>query len=220
MAQVSSPVHLLSLLPPEKLIAIMLKIALTGGAGSGKSTVARMFQELGAQVVDADDAAREAVRPGTPAWEELRRAFGSGFFQENGELDRAKMASAAFSDPEVRQKLNAILHPCIIQIIRDKVRQLAEKGEQLVIVEVPLLFEAGLQNAYDRIIVVYADSAQQMQRLEGRDERDPAEIAGILAAQWPLEKKCQLAHYVVDNRGALEDTKEQVENIWRDLKIS
>ncbi len=198
----------------------MLKIALTGGAGSGKSTVARMFRELGAAVLDADAAAREAVRPGEPAWQELRRAFGPEFFQENGELDRGKMAREAFSDPEVRQKLTAILHPRIIQIIRDKVKKLQEAGERLVVVEVPLLFEAGLQNAYDRIIVVYADPEQQRQRLSVRDAREDEEIAGILAAQWPLAKKCQLAHYVVDNRGSLEDTKKQVENIWQDLKIS
>jgi dephospho-CoA kinase len=198
----------------------MRKIALTGGAGSGKSTVARMFQELGAAVVDADAAARDAVRPGEAAWEELRRAFGPEFFQENGELDRGKMARLAFSDPEAREKLNAILHPRIIGMIRDKVRELAEKGEKLVIVEVPLLFETGLQNAYDRIIVVYADMAQQMQRLQARDERDLREIDGILAAQWPLAEKRRLAHYVIDNRGSLEDTKKQVENIWRDLKFS
>jgi dephospho-CoA kinase len=116
--------------------------------------------------------------------------------------------------------LNDILHPEITRLIRERLQELAEAGEKLVIVEVPLLFETDLQNAYDRIIVVYADPAQQMQRLGARDERDPGEIAGILAAQWPLSKKCQLAHYVVDNRGALEDTKRQVENIWRDLKIS
>ncbi len=204
----------------KKPSTIMLKIALTGGAGSGKSTVARMFRELGAAVLDADAAAREAVRPGEPAWQELRRAFGPEFFQENGELDRGKMAREAFSDPEVRQKLTAILHPRIIQIIRDKVKKLQEAGERLVVVEVPLLFEAGLQNAYDRIIVVYADPEQQRQRLSVRDAREDEEIAGILAAQWPLAKKCQLAHYVVDNRGSLEDTKKQVENIWQDLKIS
>ncbi len=198
----------------------MLKVALTGGAGSGKSTVAHMFKELGAPVVDADDAAREAVRPGTPAWEELKRTFGPEFFQKNGALDRAKMARAAFSNPEVRQQLNAILHPRITQIIKDKIRRLTEKGEKLVIVEVPLLFEAGLEASYDRIIVVYADEAEQIRRLQGRDERDTQEIAGILAAQWPLTKKRQLAHYVVDNRGSLEDTKKQVKNIWRDLKIS
>lgn len=198
----------------------MLKIALTGGAGSGKSTVARMFKELGARVLDADEAAREAVRPGQPAWEELRQAFGPEFFRENGELDRSRMARAAFSDPEVRQKLNAILHPHIIRIIRDKIKELEKTGEKLVMVEVPLLFETGLQNAYDRVIVVYADPEQQKQRLSARDAREAEEIAGILAAQWPLEKKCQSAHYVVDNRGSLEDTKKQVENIWRDLKIS
>lgn len=204
----------------RKVFHFMLKIALTGGAGSGKSTVARMFQELGAPVVDADAAAREAVRPGQPAWEELRQAFGPQFFREDGELDRSKMAQAAFSHPEVRQKLNAILHPHIIRIIRDKIKKLAEAGEKLVIVEVPLLFEAGLQNAYDRVIVVDADPEQQRQRLSTRDKRQAEEIAGILAAQWPLEKKRRLAHYVIDNRGSLENTKKQVKNIWRELKIS
>jgi dephospho-CoA kinase len=198
----------------------VLKVALTGGAGSGKSTVARMFKELGAPVLDADDAAREAVKPGQPAWENLKRSFGPEFFQENGALDRGKMARLAFSDAEARQTLNAILHPEIIRIIKERLQQLKEKGVKLVIVEVPLLFETGLQDGYDRIIVVYADPAQQMHRLEGRDERDAAEIAGILAAQWPLEKKRQLAHYVIDNRGSLEDTKKQVKNVWRDLKIS
>jgi dephospho-CoA kinase len=198
----------------------MLKIALTGGAGSGKSTVARMFQELGAPVLDADAAAREAVQPGCPAWKELRRAFGPEFFRENGELDRGKMAQAAFSEPEVRQKLTAILHPEITRLIREKLQHLAEAGEKLVIVEVPLLFEAGLQTAYDRIILVYADETEQIQRLEARDRREAGEIAGILAAQWPLYKKRQLAHYVVDNRGSLEDTRKQVENIWQDLKFS
>jgi dephospho-CoA kinase len=198
----------------------MLKIALTGGAGSGKSTVARMFQELGAPVLDADVAAREAVQPGQPAWQELRRAFGPEFFREDGELDRGRMARAAFSDPEVRQKLTAILHPEITRLIREKLQALAEQGEKLVIVEVPLLFEASLQKGYDRIIVVYADETEQIQRLKARDRREAGEIAGLLAAQWPLHKKRQLAHYVVDNRGTLEDTKKQVKNIWRELKFS
>jgi dephospho-CoA kinase len=198
----------------------MRKIALTGGAGSGKSTVARMFKELGAPVVDADAAARDAVRPGEPAWEELRRTFGPEFFQENGELDRGKMARVAFSDPEARQKLNAILHPEIARLIQERLQQLEDAGVEVAVVEVPLLFEAGLQNAYDRIIVVYADMAQQMQRLKARDVRDLQEIDGILAAQWPLSEKRRLAHYVIDNRGSLEDTKKQVENICRDLKFS
>jgi dephospho-CoA kinase len=198
----------------------MRKIALTGGAGSGKSTVARMFKELGAPVVDADAAARDAVRPGEPAWEELRRTFGPEFFQENGELDRGKMARVAFSDPEARQKLNAILHPEIARLIQERLQQLEDAGVEVAVVEVPLLFEAGLQNGFDRIIVVYADMAQQMQRLKARDEREVQEIDGILAAQWPLSEKRRLAHYVIDNRGSLEDTKKQVENIWRDLKFS
>ncbi|MBW1991402.1 MAG: dephospho-CoA kinase [Deltaproteobacteria bacterium] len=198
----------------------MLKVALTGGAGSGKSTVARMFRELGAPVLDADAAAREAVKPGTPAWEKLKLTFGPEFFRENGELDRGRMARLAFSDPEAREKLSAILHPEIARLLQERLKRLEEAGAELAIVEVPLLFEVGLQNAYDRIIVVYAEPAQQRQRLQARDRRDLGEITGLLAAQWPLEKKRQMAHYVVDNRGSLADTRKQVENIWQALKKS
>ncbi len=196
----------------------MLKIALTGGAGSGKSTVARMFAELGAVVLDADQAAREVVRPGEPAWEELRREFGPEYFGKDGELDRGKMARLAFSDPAARKKLNAIMHPAVTRYLTRRLKELAAQGAKLVIVEVPLLFEVGLAGSYDRVIVVYAGMAEQKDRLGARDQRSAEEIAGILAAQWPLAEKKALADYVVDNRGSREDTRSQVNDIWRDLE--
>jgi dephospho-CoA kinase len=196
----------------------MLKIAITGGAGSGKSTVARMLGELGAAVLDADAAAREAVAVGTPAWRELRRAFGEEYFHPDGALNRAKVAQLVFADPEARSRLNAVVHPRIAEIIQARMQELARQGTQLIMVEVPLLFETGLDRAYDYVITVYVDPADQVRRLAERDGRSAAEIEGILKAQWPLAEKAARADFVVDNRGTLRDTRKQVEKIYAELQ--
>jgi dephospho-CoA kinase len=196
----------------------MLKIAITGGAGSGKSTVARMFQELGAPVLDADAAARDAVAVGAPAWQELRRLFGEEYFQPDGELDRAKVAKLVFADPEARQRLNDIVHPEVAKQIQTQLKELEQQGAPLALVEVPLLFEAMLTAAYDRIIVVYVDPDDQARRLKARDGRGPEEIAGILEAQWPLNDKAAQADFVVDNRGPLRNTRRRVQEIWKEFQ--
>jgi len=198
----------------------MLKIAITGGAGSGKSTVARMFAELGAKVLDADAAARDAVAVGTAAWQELRELFGPEYFLPDGELDRAQVAHLVFTDPEARKRLNAIVHPRVTQELQRQVKELQEQGARLVMVEVPLLYEAGLAVAYDRVIAVYVDPEDQVRRLKERDGREAVEIEGLLKAQWPLMAKAARADYVVDNRGSLEETRRQVAAIWRELNLT
>lgn len=196
----------------------MLKIAITGGAGSGKSTVARMFGELGAPVLDADAAAREAVAVGTPAWQELRRLYGEEYFNSDGSLNRAKVAQLVFTDPQARQRLNDIVHPQVARELQARLHELAAQGAALALVEVPLLFEAGLAGVYDRVIVVYVDPEDQVRRLKERDGRGAAEIEGLLKAQWPLKDKAARADFVVDNRGALNATWEQVQQIWTELQ--
>ncbi len=196
----------------------MLKIALTGGPGSGKSTVARMFRDLGAHTIDADQVAHEVVAPGRPAWEELRREFSPEYFQEDGALDRSKMAELVFGDPEARRKLNAIVHPKVTQEIIRRLRDLAAQGVRLVMVEVPLLFEVGLEKNYDLVIVVDAGEDEQIERLTARDGRPPGEASGIVQAQWPLAAKKARADFVVDNRTSLEHTREQVKKLWQHLK--
>jgi dephospho-CoA kinase len=198
----------------------MLKIAITGGAGSGKSTVARMFRDLGAQVLDADAAAKEAVAVGRPAWEELRRAFGPEYFREDGQLNREKMASRVFGDPEARRLLNDIIHPRVAEELQGQLQALAGRGVDLALVEVPLLFEAGLYGAYDRVVVVYVDETQQIRRLQNRDHRGAAEMAGLLAAQWPINEKLARADYLVDNGGSLSNTRSQVKKLWKELQVS
>lgn len=199
----------------------MLKIAITGGAGSGKSVVARMFQELGAAVLDADEIAHQVVAVGAPAWEKLKEAFGPEFFLEDGELNRPLMARKVFADPHARTRLNAIVHPYVGQEIRERLEGLERQGVKMVFVEVPLLYEAGLSGGYDKVIVVDTDPQEQMQRLQARDQRDITEIHGIIQAQMPLKDKVAKGDYIVNNRGNLDETREQVEKIWQDMqKIS
>jgi dephospho-CoA kinase len=196
----------------------VLKIAITGGAGSGKSVVARMFQELGAAVLDADEVAHAVVAVDAPAWEELKQAFGPEYFLEDSSLNRARMARLVFADPEARQLLNAIVHPHVAQEIRERLEALENQGAKMVLVEVPLLFEAGLAGGYDRVIVVDTDPREQVQRLQSRDHRDAQEIQGIIDAQMPLLDKVARADYVVNNRGSLAETRVQVEKIWGELQ--
>jgi dephospho-CoA kinase len=196
----------------------MLKIAITGGVGTGKSTVARMFAELGAEVLDADQIARDVVAVGAPAWEELRRLYGPDYFNENGELNRSKLAQLVFADPEERRRLDGIIHPRVEAELKARVAELERRGKALVLVEVPLLFETGREGGFDRVIVVAAPEAVQIRRLRGRDRRGAEEIRGILKAQWPLAGKVARADYVVDNGGSRRATKRQVKNIWGELK--
>jgi dephospho-CoA kinase len=198
----------------------MLKVAITGGAGTGKSTVARLFKELGAEVLDADAAAREVVAVGRPAWQELRRVYGEEFFHPDGSLNRARLAQRVFADPEARRALEALIHPLVVQEIMNRVAALERGGADLVLVEVPLLYETGRESAFDRVIVVTATEAVQIARLRQRDQRGEAEIRGILEAQWPLADKAARADYVVDNGGDLADTRAQVKNIWGKLQKS
>ena len=196
----------------------MLKIAITGGAGSGKSTVARMFQELGAEVLDADQIARDAVAVGAPAWQELRRLFGENFFNLNGTLNRSRLAEKVFADSEARRRLDALIHPLVARELQSKVADLERRGVDLVVVEVPLLFETGREGSFDGVIVVQVPEADQIRRLRDRDQRGEEEIRGILQAQWPLADKVARADYVVDNSGELSYTQQQVKNLWKKLQ--
>jgi dephospho-CoA kinase len=196
----------------------MIKVALTGGVASGKSTVAAMLREAGLPVLDSDTIARQAVAPGKPAWQALRQNFGTEFFRLDGRVDRQALARHIFTRPEAREKLNRLIHPWISQELRECLRQLQSQGEPLVVVEIPLLFELGLEILYDRIIVVYADVESQKQRLGRRDSREGDEIEGILTAQGSLNQKAARADFVVDNSGPMTATREQVKKIIVELR--
>lgn len=196
----------------------MIKVALTGGVASGKSTVASLLREAGLPVVDSDMVARQAVAPGKPGWQVLRQHFGAEFFRPDGALDRQALARHVFTRPEARQKLEQLLHPWIAAEVQELLGQSQARGEPLIVVEIPLLYELSLEKSYDKVIVVWTDQDSRKQRLARRDSRNQDEIAGILAAQENWHQKSLQGDYVVDNSGTLAATREQVKKIIDELR--
>ena len=192
------------------------KVALTGGIASGKSTVCRMFSELGAAIIDADRIAREIVEPGREGWNRLREHLGDIYFDKEGNLNRRKLRRAIVEDASLRERVNALLHPIIIQTMDKRWRKfrMLEPGRP-VIFDIPLLFEAGLEKHYKPVIVVYVNRDIQIERLMKRDGVSRQEAEKTISVQFSLELKRDLADYVIDNSGELALTLIQVKNIWK-----
>ena len=197
----------------------MISIGLTGGLASGKSLVARIFKSLGCTLIDTDAIARDVVVPGTEGWQAVVKEFGPQILAENNTIDRPKLANIIFTDAGRRQILNSILHPLIISSVR---QQLAEIGDRepdaLVVVDVPLLIECGLQDDFDEVIVVWTPRETQINRLMERDGLAEAEAQQRLAAQLPLDQKRAYATFVVENDADHEKTEAQVRIIFSALK--
>ncbi|MDD4237851.1 MAG: dephospho-CoA kinase [Desulfotomaculaceae bacterium] len=198
-------------------------IGLTGNIGSGKSSVARLLRSLGAQVIDADQVAREVVLPGTPALAELTREFGPGILDAGGSLDRKKMGDIVFADPAARARLNQITHPRIKEAL-DRVitgfRQdpYASSPSGVLVIEAPLLIEVGLNREVDEVWVVKVDEDKQVERLVDRDTLSTQEVRSRIAAQLPQALKLKYARRVIDNSGDFSATKKQVEHNWDELQ--
>ncbi|MCL6580370.1 MAG: dephospho-CoA kinase [Firmicutes bacterium] len=196
----------------------MRVIGLTGGIASGKSTVSRALRELGAPVIDADLVAKEIVRPGTPAWRELVATFGEDILLPDGSIDRRRLGDRVFGDPAAVRRLNEITHPRIVAAIKDRLRALAagEQGEPPpgVVIDAPLLIEAGMVDMVDEVWVVVVDAETQMRRLIARDHFDEKQARHRIEAQMPLEQKLAYADEVIDNRGPVGETKAQVRRLW------
>ena len=192
----------------------MKVLGLTGGIGSGKSMVLSMFANLGAEVIDADHLAREVVEPGQPALEEIATAFGRDMLMPDGRLDRGKLARIIFADPVARARLNAITHP---RIQERMATEMALRGSRpgLLIVDIPLLYENDRSDTVESVIVVWVDAKTQLRRLTERDGLTPDEARQRIAAQMPLDEKRARADLVVDNSGSRENTRRQVEVIYR-----
>ena len=193
----------------------MKLIGLTGGAGSGKSTVAAMFHELGAAIVDADQAAHAVYAPGTSGFDAVVREFGPQFVS-GGAIDRRQLGDHVFNDPQALAKLNAIVHPLVRQWMAERTVEAAERGADVVIQDVPLLFENGLQGLYSTTVLVHTSPATQVRRLVERGV-PRARAEAIIASQMPIDDKRALAGHVIDNDGTRESTRRQVEEIWREL---
>jgi dephospho-CoA kinase len=190
---------------------------LTGGIASGKSEVARMLRELGAPVVDADVIARRVVEPGQPAHEDIVREFGREVLAPDGTLDRARLAAIVFSDEAKRRRLNAIVHPRVAAASHREIAAHVAAGARVVVYEVPLLVENGLHRVLDGTIVVAVPEEVQLARAMARDGQGEAAARARIAAQLPLAAKLEVATHVIDNSGTLEETRRQVEELWRTL---
>jgi dephospho-CoA kinase len=196
----------------------MLKVGLTGGIASGKSTVCEIFSRLGAMVLDADEIAREVVQTGQPAWHILRQTFGPEFFHSDGSLSRERLRRLVFADPERRRQLNAIVHPEVMDKIRRRSAEMeARTPKAVLVVDVPLLVEAGAVGHFDRVVLVFVAEEVQLDRLKRREKFSLREARRALEAQLPLKAKVSFADYVIDNGGTLEETRIQVEAVWKDL---
>ena len=195
----------------------MVVIGVTGGLGTGKSTVARMFGELGAIVIDADAVAHEVMEPKRLAWREVVRAFGKEILNEDETINRKRLGERVFRDPEARRQLEAIVHPPVLRRIKQRLHRLKRNRRlRIVVVDVPLLVETGSQSLVEAVVVVTAPPEVQRQRLIERGMPE-ADAAARLAAQWDLAAKAAVADYVVDNADGVEQTRRQVTQLWKRL---
>jgi dephospho-CoA kinase len=196
----------------------MKTIGITGGIASGKSTVAQILIDLGFEVLSADRIAREVVAPGLPAYHKVIAGFGPEVRLADGQLDRKKLGELVFADQGLRRQLERIIHPEVFVRMRTEIAARQAGGQPFFFMEVPLLFETGLEKIFDLIWVVNLTTANQLQRVSGRDQLDEAAARERIAAQLSLAEKAARADWVIENNGSLSDLREQVRRAVRELK--
>ena len=189
-------------------------LGLTGGIASGKSFVADCFYECGANLVSADDLAREVVNPGSPTLAKLVDAFGLQILTNGGSLNREVLGQIVFADPVARRRLEAITHPAIAHLAECRLADLNKSPHDLIVYEAPLLFEAGAESRVDQVLVVVIDAAEQIRRLLQRDGLSEKEARQRLAAQWSQADKVQKADFVIDNSGSRAETRTMVSALY------
>lgn len=196
----------------------MLRVGLTGGIGCGKSTVAAMLRECGCHVLEADRVAHELIEPGQAARDEVIREFGPQVRAADGRIDRTKLAALVFADPVKLQRLNQIVHPRVIEVLEQQLTELARaQPEAVAVVEAALLIEASYHERLDRLVVVWCEPEQQMERLLARG-MTRREAERRIAAQMLLDQKRRMADDEIDCSGRLEETRRQVESLAARLK--
>ncbi|MDQ3605585.1 MAG: dephospho-CoA kinase [Gemmatimonadota bacterium] len=195
----------------------MLKVGLTGNIASGKSSVARLWQQLGATVIDADLLARQAVEPGTPALEAITQEWGSRMRDEQGALDRAALREIVFRDPDARERLEQIVHPAVRALRDAEYRDAEERGERIVVADIPLLFEAGLVGEFDVVVLVDAPEAVREERLVRDRGLEREEARRMIAAQMPSELKRARANLVIENSGTRDELEARAREAWQAL---
>jgi dephospho-CoA kinase len=198
----------------------MLKVGLTGSIAVGKSFVCECFRELGAHVLDADLTAREVVEPGTRGLDLIVESFGVGVLQEDGGLDRARLGGIVFADAEKRQLLNSIVHPLVIEAQNAWIAEReAVDPDGIAIVDAALMIESGGYKRFDKIIVVWCNTAIQLQRLMLRNNLSAEEAQKRIDAQMPQDEKKRFADFLIDTSEGFEDARRQVGEVFAELKL-
>jgi len=192
-------------------------IGLTGGLGTGKTTVAEMLREKGAVVINADQLGHQVYEPGRPAYREIIEAFGPQVVGEDGAIDRRRLAQVVFADPQALARLNRITHPRIREAIRERLAQLARDGAQVVVLEAALLLEAGWDDLVDEVWVTMAPPEVAAQRAAARSGLPLEEAMARIRAQMDNEERARRAQVVIDTGRPLEETRRQVEEEWQKL---
>ncbi len=195
----------------------MILIGVTGSYGTGKSTVAEFFKRLGARVIDADKIVHDLFRPRTLCCKKIVKTFGPGILTETGAVDRGKLSGLVFDSPKRLKTLESLIHPEVIRQIKGLIAQYRKnKNVRAVVVDVPLLYESGLNELMDINIVVRATQKDQLSRTASRPAMSRAAKLKRIRAQIPLLKKMAWADIIIDNRGALKDTQRQVRKVWQE----
>jgi len=196
----------------------MLLIGLTGNIASGKSTVARLLSERGATIIDADVLARRVVEPGMPAFDEIVRRWGPEVVAPDGSLDRDALRRLVFSHHEQLEELNSIVHPEVMVYRNRLVEEARQRGDRLVVQDIPLLFERGLVDQFDRIVLVDAPRPVRLERLMRERRLSETEALDMITAQMPAELKRARADYIIENTATVRELEERVSEVWQSLE--
>lgn len=198
----------------------MFTIGLTGGIGSGKSTVAQWFEKHGVPVLDADKTVHFLLQSDSSTISKLVHEFGSEILGENGEINRSKLGIRIFCDEDARKRLEHIVHPRVVECMKDAQAALRDTGAKFCVWDVPLLIEAGFEKFVDEVWVVWVPRDLQILRVLARDKLSLAEVEARIAAQGSLDEKRQQADVVIDNSGSESETERQLEEIWEKLMVN
>ncbi|MGH7650154.1 MAG: dephospho-CoA kinase [Gemmatimonadaceae bacterium] len=195
----------------------MMLVGLTGNIASGKSSVAKLFAERGATIVDADVLARRAVEPGTPALRAIVARWGTGVLAPDASLDRAALRHVVFDRPDELEALNTIVHPEVGRLRDEEIDAAAARGDRVVVCDIPLLFERRLADTFTRIVLVDAPRPLRLERLMRDRGLSQEEAVQMIAAQMPAELKRARADFVIENGGTREQLAERVQQVWEDI---
>ena len=192
----------------------MKVIGLTGGIGSGKSTVSQFLAELGAIIVDADEVGHEALKPGSEVWQQVVNEFGKSIVTAGGAIDRAKLGELVFDNSEARARLNRIMHPPMYNTVKARLEEYRRKGVKVVVLEAPLLLEAGWTSLVNEVWVTVAPEATVLRRLRERSGLSEQESRARIHSQLPTEERMRRADVVIDTDGSLDELKARVNELW------